>query len=79
MSGEVKYKEQRYDIDRLELLNTARSIDFSYLPLAFFTYQVINLVDQRQLLLEQIRDSFNRIVQSRIYIRDFSQPTNSYV
>ena len=71
--GEVKYKEQCFDIDQLGAFEYARSIDFSYLPLAFFTYQVINLVDQRQLLLEQIRDSFNRIVQSRIYIRDLQK------
>jgi hypothetical protein len=58
--AKVKYKEQRYDIDQLGAFEYARSIDFSYLPLAFFTYQVINLLDQRQLLLQQIRDSLNR-------------------
>ena len=68
--GEIKYKEQYYSVEQLGAFEYGRSVDFSYLPLAFFTYQIINLADQRQLLLEQIRDAFNRIVQSRIYLRD---------
>ncbi|MFH7810007.1 DUF6670 family protein [Acinetobacter sp. BSP-153] len=75
--GEVKYKGQHYDIDQLGAFEYGRSVDFSYVPLAFFTYQIINLADQRQLLLEQIRDSFNRVVQSRIYLRDLKKQQTS--
>ncbi|MFH7767621.1 DUF6670 family protein [Acinetobacter sp. BSP-28] len=68
--GQLTYKEQKFEIQQMGCFEYARSINFPYLPLAFFTYQVINLENQRQLLLAQIRDSFNGILQSRIYLRD---------
>ena len=68
--GTVNYKAQQYTIDGLGSFEYARSFNFPYLPLAFLTYQIINLSENRQLLLAQIRDGFNRIVQSRIYLRD---------
>ena len=68
--GQVTYKEQKFEIQQMGCFEYARSINFPYLPLAFFTYQVINLENQRQLLLAQVRDSFNGILQSRLYLRD---------
>lgn len=69
-SGQLQYKQQHYQIQQLGSFEYARAINFPYLPLAFFTYQVINLQQQRQLLLAQVRDRFNRILQSRMYLRD---------
>ena len=69
-TGEVKYKGQVYAIDQMGSFEYARAINIPYLPLCFFTYQIINLQDKRQLLLAQIRNNFNQIVQSRIYLRD---------
>lgn len=71
--GEVQYKGQDYEIAQIGAFEYARSKNFNPLPIAFFTYQIINLQGQRQLLLQHMRDSFNRIIQSRIYLRDFSQ------
>ena len=74
--GELKYKGQLYHIDALGSFEYARSINFAYLPLAFFCYQVINLANQRQILFLQIRDRFNRVMQSRIYLRDLHTGQN---
>lgn len=68
--GEVIYKKQKIKIQQMGCFEYARSIQFAYLPLAFFTYQVMNLANNRQLLLAQIRNPFNRILQSRLYLRD---------
>lgn len=68
--GELSYKGQSYNIDEMGSFEYARAINIPYLPLCFFTYQIINLQNQRQLLLGQIRNNFNQIVQSRIYFRD---------
>lgn len=68
--GEIIYKEQAFQIDQLGSFEFARAINIPYLPLNFFTYQIINLENQKQLLLAHIRNSFNQIVQSRMYLRD---------
>lgn len=68
--GNVIYKGQNYAIDAMGAFEYARAINIPYLPLCFFTYQIINLQNQRQLLLAQIRNNFNQIMQSRIYLRD---------
>ncbi|OTG80612.1 DUF6670 family protein [Acinetobacter sp. ANC 4648] len=73
--GQVKYKGQVYAIDQMGSFEYARAMNIPYLPLCFFTYQIINLKDKRQLLLAQIRNNFNQIVQSRIYLRDESTCT----
>ena len=74
--GEITYQGQKFAIQQIGCFEYARSINFAYLPLAFFTYQVINLQNNRQLLLTQIRDRFNRIVQSRLYLRDATAGTS---
>lgn len=73
--GQLKYKDQHYEIDQFGAFEYARSVNVPYLPLHFFTYQVINLSNQRQLLLSHIRNGFNQIVQSRLYLKNFSQST----
>ncbi len=73
--GEVVYKDQKFSIQHIGAFEYGRAINFSYLPLAFFTHQIINLANNRQLVLIQLRDSFNRILQSRLYLRDASNGT----
>lgn len=68
--GQIFYKEQKFDIQQMGAFEYGRAMNFSYLPLAFFTHQIINLDNNRQLVLMQLRDSFNRIIQSRLYLRD---------
>ena len=74
--GTLTYKDQTYEIDQLGAFEFARAINIPYLPLNFFTYQIINLNDQRQLLLAHIRNGLNQIVQSRIYLRDLKLKTS---
>lgn len=69
-SGQIVYKGQSHSIDQLGSFEYARAINIPYLPLNFFTYQIINLEHKKQLLLAHIRNSFNQIIQSRIYLRD---------
>lgn len=74
--GEIHYKGDRYVVDELGSFEFARAINIPYLPLNFFTYQIINLENQKQLLLAQIRNSFNQIVQSRMYLRNLNASTS---
>lgn len=57
-------KNKKWQFGKWVVLNMHAQLTFSYLPLAFFTYQVINLKNNRQLLLAQVRDSFNGVLQS---------------
>lgn len=68
--GIIQYKQQIFQIHQMGAFEYARGMNIPYLPLCFFTYQMINLKDQRQLLLAQLRNNFNQIIQSRIYLRD---------
>lgn len=69
--GQIKYQNQIYEINQLAALSYAQFSKFSYLPLAFFTQQIINLSQQRQIVLVQTRDRYNNILSSRLYLRDF--------
>lgn len=69
--GQIKYQNQIYEIDQLAALSYAQFSKFPYLPLAFFTQQIINLSQQRQIILVQTRDRYNNILSSRLYLRDF--------
>ncbi len=68
--GTIQYRNQHYQIESLGSFEYARSFKFPYLPLALLTYQMINLSQHRQMILVQLRDSFNKIIQSRIYLKD---------
>ncbi|OTG89542.1 DUF6670 family protein [Acinetobacter sp. ANC 3813] len=72
-SGELTYKGQRSDIQQLGSLEYARVMSFSFLPIAFYTAQIINLSGKRQLIVMQTRDRLNRILQSRVYLKDLQQ------
>lgn len=73
--GRIRYQDQIFDIQQMGSFEYARAINVPYLPLNFFTYQIINLNHQRQLLLAHIRNNFNQIVQSRLYLRDLVKGT----
>lgn len=74
-SGSLRYKQQHYQIEEMGSFEFARAVQVPYLPLAFFTYQIINLQQGRQLLLAHIRNNFNQIMQSRLYLRDLNRQT----
>jgi hypothetical protein len=68
--GEVSYKGKRYQIKGFGSFEYARSFNLPYLPVCFFCYQIIHISQNRQILMTHMRDRFNRIIQSRIYVRD---------
>lgn len=70
--GTIYYQNQKYEFQQLGSFEYARAMNLPYLPLSFFTYQIINLDEHQQMLLAQIRDKFNQIIQSRIYIRNLN-------
>ena len=76
--GEVIYQDQEFQIDQLGAFEYARAVNLPYLPLSFFTYQIINLDHEQQLLLAQIRNQFNQIVQSRAYLRHINGQTKMF-
>lgn len=77
--GQLEYQGQKYQIAQLGSFEYARSFNFPYLPLAFFTYQIIQLNEEKQLLLAHIRDRFNRVIQSRLYLRDLDHFTQLFL
>lgn len=78
--GWLKYQNQYYEIEHLGVFEYARAVNFSYLPLAFWVYQLIQLTATRQLIVMQLRDQFNSVLYARIYIKDIQTlETQMYV
>ena len=71
--GEIIYKGQHIAVQHQGALEFARSWNFPYFPLAYYCMQIINLSNRQQLIFMHLRDSLNRILQSRIYIKDPEQ------
>ncbi|ANF82522.1 hypothetical protein A3K93_10195 [Acinetobacter sp. NCu2D-2] len=71
--GHLKYQNKIYDISSLGSFEYARSVDLPALPIAYMVYMVMNISGDRQLLCMQLRDLFNRVVQSKMYLRDLVQ------
>lgn len=69
--GQLHYAGQTYPIEQRGVLEYARSINFAYLPFAFYVYQLIELSDTQQIIVLQLRDQFNSILYSRLYLKDF--------
>lgn len=69
-TGNLNYKGQNYSIHQLGSFEFVRAVNLPYVPFNYYSYQVINLTEQRQLKLIQIRNGFNQIVLSRIYLKD---------
>ncbi|MDQ8936588.1 DUF6670 family protein [Acinetobacter rudis] len=67
--GELIYKGQKFEIDHLGNFEYARGVNIPFLALYFYTYQIIQLKDRRQLILVHIRNQYNHVLHSRIYIR----------
>lgn len=74
--GIIQHQDIQYEITGLGSFEYARSYNFPYLPIVFFTYQMINLQHDRQIILAHIRDQTNRVIQSRIYLRDLRAQRN---
>lgn len=67
--GTLTYNGQRTEIDQLGSFEYARGFNLPFWALYFYTYQMIQLKDQRQLILIQTRNQYNHILSSKIYLR----------
>ncbi|WP_130804258.1 DUF6670 family protein [Acinetobacter ihumii] len=68
--GIIKYQNQQYEISGMGSFDYARAANIPYLPLAFYTHQLINLDETTQVILSQVRNQWNQIIYSRFYLRD---------
>lgn len=75
--GQIRYKSQHYSIQALGSFEYARSVNLPYVSVAFFTRQIINLNQDVQIIVLQSRDHFNRVIQSRLYLRNLAKMENT--
>jgi len=71
--GQIEYKKQKYEIQQNAAFEYARLVNFPYLPYAFYTYQLIQVTEELQLICTHTRDQFNNLMHSRIYMRDIGR------
>lgn len=76
--GQVIYKKQIYEIEGFASVEFARSINFPYIPFAFYVYQIINLDHNQQIIFMQYRNAFNHILYSRIFLRNIENNTTQF-
>lgn len=67
--GEIIYKKQKYQIEAKGVLKHARAIYFPFIAFHFFTYQIIQVSPDLQIILSELRTQWNNIVFSRIEIQ----------
>lgn len=77
-SGVIQHKEKKYQIDGVGRFKYARAIYLPFLPLCFYTYQVINLSETMQLVVVQLRNQWNSILFSRLEIQNTMGETQSF-
>lgn len=71
--GLIRYKNQQFEIQQMGAFEYARLVNFPYLPYALYVYQLIQLNDGRQFIFLHSRDQQNKILYSRLYLRDLSR------
>ncbi|MCH7311484.1 DUF6670 family protein [Acinetobacter sp. ANC 4805] len=76
--GEITYKKQKYQIEAQGILKHARAIYFPFIAFHFFTYQVIQVNGNLQIILSELRNQWNNIVFSRIEIQSNEQRSILY-
>jgi hypothetical protein len=75
--GEIIYKNQKYEIQANGILRHARAIYLPFIAFHFFTYQIIQVNSDLQIILSELRNQWNNIVVSRIEIQS-NQTTTLY-
>lgn len=76
--GEITYKKQKYQIEAQGILKHARAIYLPFIAFHFFTYQVIQVNANLQIILSELRNQWNNIVFSRIEIQSNEQKSILY-
>ena len=77
--GSIRYKNQTFEINHQGAFEYARAINVPYLPICFYTYQMIHLKNQQQLILIQLKNQFNQIIQSRMYLRSADHKPSIFI
>lgn len=67
--GVLTYKGQSIQVDQFGSFEYARAFNVPFFALYLYTYQIIQLADQRQLILLHLRNHYNQILQSKIFVR----------
>lgn len=74
--GKIKYQNQHYQIEATGSFDYARAANIPYLPLAYYVHQVINLDQSTQIILRHVRNQWDQIIFSKIYIRNVNGETD---
>ncbi|UUM27736.1 hypothetical protein NQU59_00845 [Acinetobacter colistiniresistens] len=76
--GEIIYKKQKYQIEAQGILKHARAIYLPFIAFHFFTYQIIQVNSDFQIILSELRNQWNNIIFSRIEIQSNEQHSVLY-
>ncbi|WP_288378249.1 DUF6670 family protein [uncultured Acinetobacter sp.] len=76
--GRVMFENHCYEVQGMGSFEYARSAHLPYMPVCFFTHHVLNLTDQLQVLLTQVRNQWNQIIYSRADLRNLDGRVESY-
>ena len=76
--GEINYKKQNYQIQASGILKHSRAIHLPFIAFHFFTYQVIQVNADLQIILTELRNQWNNIIFSRIEIQSYEQTVILY-
>ena len=76
--GEITYKKQKYQIEAQGILKHARAIYLPFIAFHFFTYQIIQVNADLQIILSELRNQWNSIIFSRIEIQSNEQQSRLY-
>lgn len=71
--GEIIYKKQKYQIEAQGILKHARAIYLPFIAFHFFSYQIIQVSADFQIILSELRNQWNNIIFSRIEIQSNEQ------
>ncbi|MBJ9984302.1 hypothetical protein IAE19_02445 [Acinetobacter sp. S40] len=75
--GFLDYKGKKTKVQGLCTYEYARGINVN-LPMQFFTYQIINIDENTQVLLVEVLGSLNSVIQKRVYLRSLDDYGDIY-
>ncbi|MCU4379098.1 DUF6670 family protein [Acinetobacter haemolyticus] len=76
--GELVYKKQKYQIAAQGVLKHARAVHLPFIAFHFFTYQIIQVYAELQIILTELRNQWNQIIFTRIEVQYDQQPSILY-
>lgn len=76
--GEIIYKNQKYLIETKGILKHARAVYLPFIAFHFFTYQIIHINEEIQVILSELRNQWNNVIFSRIEVQTSQQGSTLY-